>query len=191
MVRSVQLLLGCALFALAACQPRDDTSTDNNIENGVENVSTDPATGDAAAAPAAADFAAAVARSDLYEIESGELAAQKATSAEVKSFAQMLVGDHRKSTADLKAAVAGIDPPVTIEPVLDQEKLGMVETLKSTPAADFDKAFIDQQKQAHQKALELLRAYAARGDNQALKDFAAKASTVVQGHLDKLNGMQP
>jgi hypothetical protein len=44
---------------------------------------------------------------------------------------------------------------------------------------------------AAQKALDLLRQYEAGGDNQALKDFAAKASTVVQAHLDKLNGMQP
>ena len=67
----------------------------------------------------------------------------------------------------------------------------LIAALKNASGADFDRAFIDQQKQAHQKALDLLRQYQAGGDNQALKDFAAKASTVVQAHLDKLNGMQP
>ena len=191
MVRSSWLVLGSSLLVLTACQPRDDTSVNNNIENGVENISNDSATSDIAVAPAAADFVAAVASSDLYEIESGELATEKATSPEVKSFAQMLIADHKKSTADLKAAVADANPPVSVEPVLDQEKLSMIDTLKNTPAGEFDKAFIDQQKQAHQKALELLRGYEAGGDNPGLKQFAAKAATVVQAHLDKLNGMQP
>jgi len=45
------------------------------------------------------------------------------------------------------------------------------------------------QKTAHQNALNLLQSYASSGDNPALKDFATKASKVVQGHLDHVNGM--
>ncbi len=183
------LALGAALL-LSACEgerANEAIATDNQAENALNETMGN------ATAPvhAAADFAAAVAASDLYEIESGQLAADKANSAELKSFAQMLVADHQKSTADLKAAAGSLNPPVTIAPMLDQEKLTMIDQLKKAPAGQFDQAFIDQQKQAHRKALDLLTSYQQSGDSQPLKDFAAKAAPVVQAHLDKLDGIRP
>jgi putative membrane protein len=190
MAREIHLALGSALLLLSACDGRtaaDEIATSNEADNAANG----PDGNELTTAPAAADFAAAVAASDLYEIQSGELAVDKAASAEVKSFAQMLIDDHKKSTIDLKSAVANASPPISVEPVLDQEKLTMIEELKKAPQGRFDHAFIDQQKQAHQKALDLLRQYESGGDNQALRDFAAKASGVVQSHLDRLKSMQP
>ena len=190
MVRKSMIAAGFAMLALAACG-RDDANNNVATDNGLGNAAETGNEAKTATAPAAADFATAVAASDLYEIESGRLAAEKASSAEVKSFAQMLVTDHQKSTADLKAAAGGANPPVTVSPALDAEKQAMIDALKSANGAEFDRTFIDQQKQAHQKALDLLRGYDSGGDARALKDFAAKAATVVQGHLDRLNQMQP
>jgi putative membrane protein len=190
MAREIYLALGPALLLLSACDGRtatDEIATTNEAESATNGQVGNKAT----TAPAAADFAAAVAASDLYEIQSGELAVDKAASAEVKSFAQTLIADHKKSTIDLKSAVARSSPAISVEPVLDQEKLTMIEELKKAPAGQFDQAFIDQQKQAHQKALALLQQYESGGDNQALRDFAAKAAGVVQGHLDHLNRLQP
>lgn len=188
MSREIYLALGSALLLLSACD--GNTATDEvATANEADNTANELAGNEVTTAPAAADFAAAVAASDLYEIQSGEMAADKAASDEVKSFAQMLVADHKKSTIDLKSAVANASPPIAVEPVLDQEKLTMIEELKKAPAGQFDQAFIDQQKQAHQKALALLRQYESGGDNQALRDFAGKAAGVVQGHLDRLNRM--
>ena len=53
-----------------------------------------------------AQLSPATAASDMYEIESGKLAQTKATAPEVKAFGAMLVTDHGKSSADLKAAAA-------------------------------------------------------------------------------------
>lgn len=189
MAREIYLGLGSALMLLSACdgRPADEIATTNEEQSATNGQDGNEAT----TAPAAADFAAAVAASDLYEIQSGELAVDKAGSAEVKSFAQMLIADHKKSTIDLKSAVANGSPAISVEPVLDQDKLTMIEELKKAPAGQFDQAFIDQQKQAHQKALALLQQYESGGDNQALRDFAAKAAEVVQRHLDHLSRLQP
>jgi putative membrane protein len=185
------ILLGSALMLLAACGSNDQPlATDNGTGNGVGAASENVGANDVAAAPAAAEFVSKVAASDLFEIESGKLAAEKATSADVKSFAKMLVTDHSKSTADLKAAAGKATPPISVNPALDAEKQAMLDLLKSTAAADFDRVFLDQQKQAHQKALDLLRQYESSGDTPALKEFATKASTVVQGHLDKIDGLK-
>lgn len=182
-------------LALAACgsnAANDDANNaaiDANLTDDAANAAL--GTNDVAAAmPADANgFVSNVAASDMFEIESAKLAADKAQSPALKSFAAMLRSDHEKSTADLKTAAGAASPPLTVAPELDAEKQAMLGALKGLSGAEFDKAFVDQQKTAHQKALTLLNGYSgAAGD--PLKDFAGKAATVVQGHLDKLNAMK-
>lgn len=193
-MRMVSTTFAVALaLSAAACGRNDEPlSTDANLDNMTmanDVLGNEAGNGADAALPTdAAGFASAVAASDLYEIESGKLAASQASSADVKSFAATLQTDHSKSTADLKAAAQGAG--VTVAPALDAEKQAMLDQLKAASGDDFDRLFIDQQATAHQKALQLLQNYSGAGDNEALKAFAAKAAAVVQGHLDHVNGMK-
>ena len=136
----------------------------------------------------ASGFAAAAAASDLFELESAKLAAIKGTSKEVKEFAGHLLTDHRKSAADLKSAAA--EANVMVAPALDAEKQAMIDGLKAASGAEFDRLFLEQQATAHQKALTLLQSFAGGGDAEPLKAFARKASTMVEGHLEHLNGIR-
>lgn len=135
-------------------------------------------------------FANAAAANNLFEIESARLAAGRAGSAVIKSLAQQLRVDHEKSSAELMAAAARASPPLTVTPALDTERQNLLNELKATAGADFDRRFIDQQTNAHQKALALLQDYVGNGDSQPLKDFASKAITVVESHLDHLNSIR-
>ena len=56
------------------------------------------------ASPSTSKFVTEVARSDMFEIELSELAAQKADDA-TKSFARQMVDDHGKTSAELKSLV--------------------------------------------------------------------------------------
>ena len=138
----------------------------------------------------AAGFANAVAASDRFEIESSKVAADRASSPQIKTFAEQLRADHEKSSTELKAAAAMATPAVTVTPTLDPEQKAMLDQLKGASGADFDRRFIDQQTTAHQKALSLLRNYVGKGDVQPLKDFANKTATVVEGHLEHVNGIR-
>ena len=138
----------------------------------------------------AAGFANAVAASDMFEIESAKIAADKASSAGIKSFADQLRTDHEKSSVDLKAAAAKGTPPVTVTPKLASEQQAMLDQLKSATGADFDRRFIDTQTNAHQKALAVLQNYTGKGDSVPLKEFASKAATVVEGHLEHVNSIR-
>ena len=181
-----------AALALAGCGGGNDSSEDAATTTNAEvNTTAEEAAnaGESAASMAVADFAAAVAASDMYEIESGRLATEKASSPDLRAFGQMLVGDHQKSTADLKAASAQARPAVAVMPALNAEQQQMLDSLRGASADQFDRTFIGQQKQAHQKALDLLKRYSAEGDVEALKAFASKATPVVQAHLDKVNAM--
>jgi len=126
-------------------------------------------------------FVENAARSDMYEIEAGQIAQQKAKSAEVKAFGKMMVTDHTSLSNQMKPLVkkAGLTPP----PALDKRRQGFIDNLKSASAADFDKVYIDQQVAAHDEALSLMKGYAEHGDNADLKAAAGKAAPKVEAHL--------
>lgn len=190
MTRSITFAAGAALaLVLAACEKPADVAADNAVENldtgtnlaGNETAAVTPMVGD--------DFANSVAASDMFEIESGKIAAQKGTSAAIKDFGTMLQTDHKKSTADLMAAGSKVEPAIKPAPALTAEQQANLDKLKAASGAEFDRMFAAQQVAAHQKALAALQAYSAGGDAQALREFATKTATVVQGHLDKARGL--
>jgi putative membrane protein len=146
----------------------------------------------AASGPTAAlttgSYVGAAAVADMYEVEAGRIAGQKATRAEVKSFGQMMVADHTATTTKLKplAAAAGAEIPAG----LDQRRQGFLDNLRAASAADFDRVYIDQQVAAHNEALALHKGYADGGDNAALKAFAAETAPKVQMHLEEAQRLQ-
>lgn len=183
--RTIVAALALAAAACAAEDSPGDVSTEVNLaEDSAANdvLGADLAGNGAAAGPAdAAGFANAVAAADLYEVESARIAADKSGNAEVKAFAGHLRSDHEQSTADLKSAAGA---SIAVTPRLDSGQQAMLDRLKAASGAEFDRLFVEQQKAAHRKALALLQGYAGNGGNPALKAFAGKAASAVQGHLD-------
>jgi putative membrane protein len=193
----MRLLLTAAAASLAiataACQKAAETPDPaaNDLAMTEESMANDINMAGMAATPmAATDFASTVAASDMFEIATGRLAQANATNAELKSFGSMLVTDHAKSTADLKTAAAAATPPVALPAAMPAELQAKVDALVAAKGAEFDRLFLEQQKDGHQKALDALKSYAASGDAPALRSFAEKAVPVVQAHLDKLEGMK-
>lgn len=135
-----------------------------------------------------ADFVKKAGAGDLYETTSSKLVLQTTKNPKVRSFAQMMVTDHQKSTADVKAA-AGQARVAPAPPKLDTEQQQMVTQLRGQTGAARDTAYIEQQKTAHQKALALHQGYASSGSAAPLKAAAAKIAPVVQHHIDMLQAM--
>jgi putative membrane protein len=176
------------LLAAAACNRDADQANTVNDDAFAQEEATanEPAT----AADSAQQFVDSAAASDFYEIEAGKLGSTKASSADLKSFAQMLVADHTKSSAELKASAGELSPALTPPTALPADKQAKVDALKAASGADFDRLFLSQQVEAHSAALDLLRGYAAGGDAATLKAFAEKTAPIVQAHLDKARTMQ-
>lgn len=133
-------------------------------------------------------FVANAAMSDMYEIEAGKMAQQKAQSADVKAFGKMMVADHTAMSNEMKplAQAAGQTPPAE----LDQRRKGMLDNLKAASGADFDKVYLAQQDAAHGEAHTLMTGYAENGDNAQLKALAQKATPKIQAHHDKVKQLQ-
>lgn len=193
----MRLLLTLAVASLAiattACDNRVDDTAAANDDMAMTNdmMANDMnAMASGMAAMPAAEFVNMAAATDMYEIEAGKLASTMGSNAAVKSFGEMLVTDHGKSSADLKAAAAETGPAITPPAALPADKQAMIDQLKASSGAEFDRMFIDQQVQAHQMALDMLNSYAAGGDSEPLKAFAAKTAPVIQAHLTQAQGMK-
>jgi putative membrane protein len=134
-------------------------------------------------APAeATTFARNVAAANTFEIQSSELAQQRAQSAEVKSFAQKMISDHTKAGQEFKSALqaADISPPPE---QLDAKQKATLAKLQKEQGAAFDKAYISAQLTGHQQAVALFRNYSKAGKTAPLKDFAQKTLPTIEQHL--------
>lgn len=132
-------------------------------------------------APKTEDFIMEASASDVFEIESSKLALQKGNDA-TKTFAQKMIADHEKTTAELKALLA--TGKVKGEPVatLTDDFKGDVEDLAKLSGDDFNKQYIDDQVDAHEDAVDLFKRYAEEGENADLKAWAAKMLPALQHH---------
>ena len=140
--------------------------------------------------PTGQEFADKAAKSDAFEVASAKLAEANSSSADIKSFAAMMIKDHTASTAKIKAAAAKASPSITPDPALTDDQTKMLGDLKTLKGADFDKKYADQQIDAHQSALSLMRLYSDRGDVASLKAAAGEMVPKVETHLDKIKAIK-
>lgn len=120
--------------------------------------------------------------SDLFEIQSSQLAQTKAQRPEVRQFAQMLIQHHTQTTQQVTAAAraAGMNPP---PPALNSMQAQMIAELQQASAANFDAVYLRQQVPAHEQALALHSNYSKNGDTPSLRTAAAGAVPIVTQHL--------
>lgn len=137
----------------------------------------------------AGPYVMAAGKSDLFEINSSQVALQKSQTPAVRRYAEMLIKHHQQTTAaTMKAAAkAGLTPT---PPALDAGATASINELQTAAAADFDRVYIAQQIPAHQAALDLHRSYSTGGDQAALRTTAKTAVPIVQRHLDAAMKMQ-
>jgi putative membrane protein len=134
-------------------------------------------------APSAQDFVNKVAISDIFEIQSSQLALSKQADKDTKPFAQRMVTDHQKTSKELKSLVDGGKVKATLPSALDAEHQKMLDDLKAKNGKDFDQSYDQIQVKAHQDAVALFNAYAKSGDDPELKKWAAKTLPNLERHL--------
>lgn len=172
-MRKVGILLGGALV-LAACETTPRMPTAAELANPL----------------IAPGYLAQAASSDLFEIQSGQLAQQMSQNPNVHQFASTIIRDHTNSTQMLMSTAAAAHVP-TAPPTLLPPQQAMLDQLHSAGSGyAFDQAFQQIQIQAHQQALMLHQNYAHSGDNGPLRNSAAQIVPVVQQHLAMAQSLQ-
>lgn len=135
-----------------------------------------------------AEYVAAAGASDLYERQSSQLVLGSTADPKVQSFATMMVKDHTKSTAEVKAAAARAGVKAA-PPKLTPAQAEMIAQLQAENGESRDAAYLAQQKLAHGQALAVHQAYAKDGTAAPLKMAAAKVAPVVEHHIEMLKTM--
>ncbi len=187
------LIVSAAALALAAC------GNNNNQPQGAAAPAEQAATPDAntaATAPTAAneagtpDFVMKAAAGDMFEIQSSQLAVERTQNADVRAFAQMMITAHQGTTRALQAAIASSGQTLTPPTALPSDLQGKLDSLRAATPADFDRAYLDAQVEAHQNALNVMQRYAQDGDVAAIKAFAAETAPAVQQHLERVRALR-
>jgi putative membrane protein len=137
-----------------------------------------------------ADIAGIVSTANQGEIDEGNAASSRATSAEVRAFAQMMVNDH---TAALNAARdlftrRGIAPN-TSEPTAATLAAGARQTVSNLgtyTGAAFDRTYMQSQVDTHQWLLnELDSTLIPSARNRELRELLTTQRGAVAMHLDR------
>jgi putative membrane protein len=125
------------------------------------------------------------------EVESGKLAAQKATNPDVKAFAEAMVRDHEKANADL-TKIAGErgfpargskgGTPLSAEEGSAQQSS---RTLANLSGQEFDREYMVTQVKDHTEAVKLYEAQAAVSKDEQLRAFATAQLPALKQHLER------
>jgi putative membrane protein len=111
-----------------------------------------------AAGPALADlsatdnqFANEAAQGGLAEVEMGQVAVQKATSAHVKQFAQRMVTDHTQANQELMQLATS--QKLKLPTQVDAKHKSAMDKLRGLNGAAFDTAYMQDMVQDHEHDL--------------------------------------
>ena len=128
------------------------------------------------------EFMKSAAHSDQNEIQLSKLALEKGVTGMAKDHANMMIKDHTKSTADLKAVAQ--KKGVTLPTDMDAEHKAIAESMRAISGKEFEKKFMDQMVLDHQKTVNTMNAHLKMTQDADLQGFIKKTTPVVQNHLD-------
>jgi putative membrane protein len=196
-MKNLMTILGAAAMVLTlACSEKtsdglpNTETTDTNAPQSARQTTDSSATTTGSAGGTIAnlsdqdkEFAAKAGMSGLAEVQMGNLALQKAQSADVKAYAQRMVADHGRSNDELNALATTKGLALPTE--LDAEHKSGMDHLNGLSGTEFDKAYMEHMVADHQKAVTEFQTATAGVQDTELKGFAAKTLPVLQDHLQQ------
>ena len=154
-ITEMALVLSCGASAA------DRKADDNKVSRGDKN------------------FIAKVMKDGQTEVELGKLAAQNASSPDVKQFGQRMADDHSKSGDELQAIASKLG----YTPKKAGPDKGDVKKFSKMKAEKFDREYSKHMVKDHEKTVKLFEKQAQKGESAELKQFASKTLPTLQEHL--------
>lgn len=134
-------------------------------------------------------FIQKAAEENLAAIDLGKLAADRASSDQVKDFGNMMAEDHTQALDKLKKIASDKDVPVPSK-VSSTDKRE-IDRLKKLSGDKFDREFIKTAKRDHQKTLSTFEKASNEVKTPELKDYATSTLPGIKKHQDELNQLKP
>jgi putative membrane protein len=172
MMRAV--LAGTIVLGLAAgpAVAQDTTAAQKNAQK---------AGSSSANASADHTFVMQAAKGGLAEVQLGQLAADKASSDEVKKFGQRMVTDHSKANDELKSLAQSKN--ITLPTDLDPKDKATHDRLAKLSGAAFDRAYMQHMLADHRKDVNEFKKESTSGKDSDVKAWASKTLPTLEEHL--------
>jgi len=128
------------------------------------------------------------AQSSANEVALSQLAADHASSADVKAFAAQMVVAHTKLNSDIQALASqkGLDISKAVAKGTEKD----VKSLSKETGADFDKAYIKAMVSGHEDAAKLFEKESTDGKDSDSTALANKYVSTINEHLEHAKGLQ-
>ena len=133
-------------------------------------------------------FLAFASQVNIGEIRAGLLAEQKAQSNAVKAFGRLMTLDHSELESQLDATAAIDHTQIPDEPSSSTEQ--QADQLKSMSGAQFDRAYMNDMVQGHEKAVGKFESEKSNAQNPTVRDVVSSALPILQQHLALAKAVQ-
>jgi len=196
--RGITLAMCGGVAVLAACgggKDNDDARGDSTVTT-TTAASADGTMQSDSARPAATDpsqysdanILAKEIAGDSGEVALATMARDKATRADVKSYASLLISDHGKGLAEARslAKKTSITPATAPGDSTTQAAAHAMERLQGLAKGPaFDTAFVNHEVEDHQQDIKDAHAMSGAAKNSEVKSLVDKSIPELQKHLDR------
>jgi putative membrane protein len=159
------VLLAVGIITISGCKKDDEV-----------NVMTD------------AEFMNFAAVSGLFEIQSSQLAPERASTPQVVDYALHMINDHTTQDQELKALAS--QKNIALPTALTPEKQTIVARLGTLNGANFDKEYMNAQVQSHEETVANFEKASMDARDADIKAFAAKYLPALRMHLEEARGIK-
>jgi len=188
-------------LSLTACGKKDQRADTAAVGSGATATAA-PAAGSTTGASANAGASATLTDPNIVAIldqanaadsARGRLAETKGTSADVKSFGRLMVGEHHalRQQGQQLAKKLNVTPQAPPNDQSQAQAKTEMDSLNAMPKGKaWDKAYIDYEVTYHEAVLQTATKALDAAQNQELKDLIKKAAPVIQKHLNQAKQIQ-
>jgi putative membrane protein len=178
MEKLIKLFFISSLFLLYSCeQPGRQDTTDRAEEINEERFE------DRDELQNASEFAVDATTANMLEIELGNLAAERASSQEVRTFAQKMVNDHTQAQERLNAIAQ--QKNIALPDGLPQDKRDKIEDFREKSGNDFDRDYIDLMVDEHQDNINEYEDAADNLEDNEIKQYANETLPNLREHREE------
>ena len=170
----VSFVVGVLLFGTTAMAATSDKSVPSSSDVKRADVKSALSSGDV-------KFVKQAAQGGMMEVELGKIAADKATSAQVKDFARRMVDDHSKANTELMSLAKSKN--VELATALEGKHKSTVDRLSKVEADKFDRQYMNLMVSDHKDDIKSFENAANKAKDADVKSFAAKNLPTLKTHL--------
>jgi putative membrane protein len=180
------LTLGFTVLILTACEPRPERervgeATPSPTVGVTPSPTATPTASPVALTTAEKDFLSNAARGGMVEVQLGNMAAQKATSEDVKQFGERMATDHSQLGQKLQQLASNLG--FSLPPDLKPEQQNLISRFEKLTGKAFDSAYMKEMVSDHAKDVSEFERAASQASNADIKQFASDALPTLREHL--------